>query len=106
LGEGLQAKHTIGRYHGDPIYADTFPNNTLGKNIIPPKCQVMKPSWKTWIGKDMLDKETWRELRRNKFFYSFKEPWEPSHRCMGKGKVHYIEVVIYQEDDDDDEVIP
>lgn len=25
--------------------------------------------------------------------YDCKEPWESSHRCKGKGKVHYIEVL-------------
>jgi hypothetical protein len=54
---------------------------------------------------DRLDEEMQRELRRRTIFYSFKEPWEPIHRCMGKYKVHYIEDVFYEEHDDDDEGI-
>jgi hypothetical protein len=40
-----------------------------------------------------LDDDDQRELRRKKLCFSCKEPWEPGHRCMGKGKVHYIEVL-------------
>jgi hypothetical protein len=50
-----------------------------------------------------MDEETQRELRRKKLFFSCKEPWELGHRCMGKGKVHYIEVLSDEEDDDEDE---
>jgi hypothetical protein len=52
-----------------------------------------------------MDEETQREIRRKKLCYSCKESWEPGHRCMGKGKVHYIEVVSDEEDDGDDEGI-
>jgi hypothetical protein len=51
-----------------------------------------------------MDEETQRELRRKKLCYSCKEPWEPGHRCMGKGKLHYIEVLSYEEDDGDDKI--
>jgi hypothetical protein len=51
------------------------------------------------------NEETQRELRRKKIFFSCKDPWELGHRCMGKGKFHYIEVVSDEEDDDDDEGI-
>jgi hypothetical protein len=44
-------------------------------------------------------------IRRKKLYFSYKDPWEPGHRCMGKGKVHYIEVVSDKEDDGDDEGI-
>jgi len=40
-----------------------------------------------------LDDEDRKELKRKKLFFSCKEPWESSHRCFGKGKVHYIEVL-------------
>jgi hypothetical protein len=49
--------------------------------------------------------ETWRELRRKNLFYSCKESWEPGHRCMSKGKVHYIEVVSDKEGENDGEGI-
>jgi hypothetical protein len=60
---------------------------------------------KAWIGKDGMDKETRRELRRKNLFYSCKESWEMGHQCMGKGKFHYIEVVSNKEDDNDNESI-
>jgi len=63
---------------------------------------VPKPPHKTWTGKDRLDEETQRELRMKKLCYNFKESWELGHRCMGKGKFHYIEK---DDDDDDDESI-
>jgi len=55
--------------------------------------------------KDRTDEETRIELRRKKPSYGFKELWELGHQCMGKGKVHYIEVVSDEDDDDDDEGI-
>jgi hypothetical protein len=33
--------------------------------------------------------------------YNCKEPWEPDHRCRGKGRVHYIEV-HYDSDEEDE----
>jgi hypothetical protein len=52
-------------------------------------------------GKGKLDEATRRELRRKQLCYTCKEPWEPGHRCMGKGKIHYIEVLSDSEDEDD-----
>jgi hypothetical protein len=40
-----------------------------------------------------LDDEARKELRRKELCFNCKEPWEPGHKCMGKGKVHYIEVL-------------
>jgi hypothetical protein len=48
-----------------------------------------------------LDEATRRELRRKQLCYTCKEPWEPGHRCMGKGKIHYIEVLSDSEEEDD-----
>jgi hypothetical protein len=49
----------------------------------------------------------WREaqsnptpIRSRQLCYSCKVPWEPDHRCRGKGKKHIIEVHY----DSDDEV--
>jgi hypothetical protein len=42
-----------------------------------------------------------RELRRKQLCYTCKDPWELGHRCMGKGKIHYIEVLSDSEDEDD-----
>jgi hypothetical protein len=84
--------------------ADIIPKETPTTTFIPQKSQVMKPPQKTWIGKDRMDEETWRDIRCwKKSFYSCKEPWEVSHRCMEKGKIHYIEVLFDDEDDGDDE---
>jgi hypothetical protein len=52
-----------------------------------------------------MDEDTQRELRRKKIFFNFKDMLEPSHRCMGKGNVHYIEVVSDEEDDGHDKGI-
>jgi hypothetical protein len=30
---------------------------------------------------------------RKKIFFNYRDPWVPGHRCMGKGEIHYIEVV-------------
>jgi hypothetical protein len=84
--------------------AETVPKKALEKPFIPKTGRAMKFPWKTWIGKDMLDQEMQREMRRNKLCYDFKEWWEPSHRCMGNIKFHCIEVVSDKEDDGDDEV--
>jgi hypothetical protein len=48
----------------------------------------------------------WKEAQRNptpirstQLCYSCKVPWEPDHRCRGKGKKHIIEV-HYDSDDE------
>jgi hypothetical protein len=30
---------------------------------------------------------------RKKISFNYKDGWVPGHRCMGKGEIHYIEVV-------------
>jgi hypothetical protein len=40
-----------------------------------------------------MDETTRRELRRKKLCYTCKEPWDPTHKCMGKCKAHYIDVI-------------
>jgi hypothetical protein len=44
---------------------------------------------------------TRRELRRKQLCFTCKEPWNPSHKCMGRGQVHYIEVASDDEEEDD-----
>jgi hypothetical protein len=51
----------------------------------------------------------WKEEQRNptpirstQLCYSCKVPWEPDHKCRGKGKKHIIEV-HYDSDDEDSE---
>jgi hypothetical protein len=41
------------------------------------------------------------ETKGKELCYHCKEPWEPDHRCRGKGKVHYVEV-HYDSDDEED----
>jgi hypothetical protein len=48
-----------------------------------------------------MDEATRRELRRKQLCFTCKEPWEPGHKCMGKGKVHYIEVISDDEEEDE-----
>jgi hypothetical protein len=71
---------------------DIVSNKVPTKPFIPHRAKEMKFPQKPWIGKDEMDEETWRELRRKKLYFSYKEPWESGHGCMGKGKFHYIEV--------------
>jgi hypothetical protein len=75
------------------------------KPFTPQGGKKMKFPQKAWIGKDGMDQETRQELRRKNLLYSCKESWEMGHRCMGKGKFHYIEVVSNKEDDNDNESI-
>jgi hypothetical protein len=50
-----------------------------------------------------LDDDTIRELMRKKLCFSCRDPWVPSHRCMGKGEIHYIEVATYNMDSEEEE---
>jgi hypothetical protein len=40
---------------------------------------------------------------RKKLFFSCRDPWVPSHRCMGKGEIHYIEVATESMDNEEEE---
>jgi hypothetical protein len=48
-----------------------------------------------------MDEPTRRELRRKKLCFTCKEPWDLTHKCMGKGKAHYIEVISNDEEVED-----
>jgi hypothetical protein len=52
-------------------------------------------------GRGRMDDNTRRELRRKKLCFTCKEPWNPSHKCMGHGQVHYIEVTSDNEEEED-----
>jgi hypothetical protein len=84
---------------------DAVPKNAPMKPFIPQKGKEMNPFHKSRIGKDRMDEDTQRELRRKNLCFSCKEPWESGHQCMGKGKVHYIEVLFDEDDDGEDEVV-
>jgi hypothetical protein len=74
---------------------------------------MKNPRWSTyeitfWVNKAM-EYMAWEEALRNptpirstQLCYSCKVPWEPDHRCRGKGKKHIIEV-HYDSDDEDSE---
>jgi hypothetical protein len=74
---------------------DAVPKNKFpSKPFLPQKNKDKKPFQKEWSRKEIeWMRRLKEELRRKKLCFSCKEPWEPSHRCMGKGKVHYIEVL-------------
>jgi hypothetical protein len=40
---------------------------------------------------------------RKKLFFTYKDPWVPGHKCMGKGEIHYIEVATDSVDSDEEE---
>lgn len=44
-----------------------------------------------------LDFETRNELKRKKLCFTCREPWTPDHRCLGKGKIHYVELLFEDE---------
>jgi hypothetical protein len=58
---------------------DMVPNKAPTNPFIPQKGKEMKPFQKPWIGKDRMDEETLRELRRQNIFFSCKEPWESGY---------------------------
>jgi hypothetical protein len=84
-----------------PKFVPRPPLNTGGRDQRPP----MNPGGRDPRGFDRgrgrMDENTRRELRRKQLCYTCKEPWNPSHKCMGRGQVHYIEVTSDNEEDDD-----
>jgi hypothetical protein len=48
-----------------------------------------------------LDEVTCNELKRKKLDFNYKDPFQPRHRCMGKGKAHYIEVLSDSEEEEE-----
>ncbi|KAH9307382.1 hypothetical protein KI387_035293, partial [Taxus chinensis] len=58
------------------------------------------PHVHTDLHKTRLEKEAKNELRRKNLCFSCKDPWTLGHRFLGKGKVHYIEVISDCDDDD------
>jgi hypothetical protein len=52
-------------------------------------------------GRGRMDDSTKRELRRKQLCFTCKEPWNPSHKCMGHGQVQYIEVTSDNDEEED-----
>jgi hypothetical protein len=84
-----------------PKFVPRPPLNTGGRDQRPP----MNPGGRDPRGFDRgrgrLDENTRRELRRKQLCFTCKEPWNPSHKCMGRGQVHYIEVTSNNEEEED-----
>jgi hypothetical protein len=73
----------------------------FSKQFIPRKNKDKKPFQKEGVSKEKMGEETRNEFRRNNIFFNCKDPWEPGHKCMGKGKTHYIEVLSNSEEEED-----
>jgi hypothetical protein len=80
----------------------TLKTKPFSKPFVPQRDRDKKPFQREWKGKDKLDDETRRELMRKKLCFTCKDPWVPSHRCMGKGEIHYIEVTTYSVDSEEE----
>jgi hypothetical protein len=74
--------------------------NQGGREKIPPMNQGGRDPRGFDRGRGMMDKPIRRELRRKQLCFTCKEPWDPTHNCMGKGKSHYIEVISNDEEDE------
>jgi hypothetical protein len=71
--------------------------------FVPQKDRDRKPFQREWKGKEKLDDETRRELMRKKLCFNCRDHWVPSHTCMGKGEIHYIEVATESVDSEEEE---
>ena len=80
---------------------DTPKNTYMSKPCIPRKGKDKKSFQKRGSRNNKLDEENWKEFRRNKLFFSCKEPWKLGQQCVGKGKIHYIEVVSNSDEDEE-----
>jgi hypothetical protein len=77
------------------------PLNTGRRDQRPPMNQGGRDPRGFDRGRGRMDENTRRELRRKQLCYTCKEPWDPSHKCMGRGKAQYIEVTSDNGEDED-----
>jgi hypothetical protein len=83
--------------------ADPVPKTkTFSKPFVPQKDRDRKPFQREWKGKEKLDDETRRDLMRKKLCFNCRDPWIQGHRCMDKGEIHYIEVVVDNVDNEEE----
>jgi hypothetical protein len=75
---------------------------TLSKPFIPQKVKYKKPPVKEGMGKERLDEVNQNVLRKKNLCFNCKYPWAPGHRCIGKGKVQYIEMHSYSDEEEED----
>jgi hypothetical protein len=84
-----------------PKFIPRPPLNNGGRDQRPP----MNPGGRDPRGFDKghgrVDENTRRELRRKQLCFTCKEPWNPTHKCMGRGQVHYIEVTSDNEEEEE-----
>jgi hypothetical protein len=84
-----------------PKFIPRPPLNTGGRDQKPPMNQGGRDLRGFDRGRGRMDDNTRRELRRKQLCFTCKEPWNPSHKCMGRGQVHYIEVTSDNEEEED-----
>jgi hypothetical protein len=84
-----------------PKFVPRPPLNTRGRDQRPPMNLGGRDPRGFERGRGRMDENKRRELRRKQVLFTCKEPWDPSHKCMGHGKAHYIEVTFDNEEDGD-----
>jgi hypothetical protein len=84
-----------------PKFIPRPPLNNGGRDQRPPINQGGRDPKGYDKGHGRIDDNTRRELRRKQLYFTCKEPWNPSHKCMGRGQVHYIEVTSDDEEEDE-----
>jgi hypothetical protein len=84
-----------------PKFIPRPPLNNGGRDQRPPINQGGRDPKGFDRGRGRIDDNTRRELRRKQLCFTCKEPWNPSHKCMGRGQVHYIEVTSDNEEEDE-----
>jgi hypothetical protein len=68
-----------------PKFIPRPPLNSGGRDQRPPINQGGRDPKGYDKGLGRIDDNTRRELRRKKLCFTCKEPWNPSHKCMGRG---------------------
>jgi hypothetical protein len=84
-----------------PKFIPRPPLNNNGIDQRPPINQVGHDPKGYDRGPGRIDDNTRRELRRKQLYFTCKEQWTPSHKCMGQGQIHYIEVTLDDEEEDE-----
>jgi hypothetical protein len=84
-----------------PKFIPKPPLNSGGRDQRPPINQGGRDPKGYDKGRGGIDDNTRRELRRKQLCFTCKEPWNPSHKCMGRGQVHYIEVTSDDKEEDE-----
>jgi hypothetical protein len=84
-----------------PKFVPRPPLNAGGRDQRPPMNQGGRDLRGFDRGHGRVDENTRRELRRKQLCFTCKEPWNPTHKCMGRGQVHYIEVTSDNEEEEE-----